>query len=223
MIAGTGKVDHNYATDTLRPQFGQATAADYLETIRPERRLQSDLQFDLFGEVLPGYGEGMDNKLFLGQHNRDKYIRYQEPMNLPGSYIGPINGTNVPPPQWQRVITDEDYNFTKMKFYQNLTKGAQLVMKMGPESTGILGYDRGYDYDYSSKALGRDRRSPFEPVINTNLTWQKVKPKTGIALNERDFCSDTFSYRQPRNNDAHQNQRGTKPQSRKRTLEHMLQ
>jgi hypothetical protein len=209
------------AVDTLRAQYGMESAGKVIPSIRDQ--LMSDIRFDLFDTVNPGHGEGSDNKLFLMQEGRDEKIIYSKPMFEPGSYIGPIAGVTVPPWQLQRVMPADkmkDYGESrqgKLKMIQN------TVMSYGKKSTNLLGDDVGYPFSHSACELKRNSRSPFEPVIRTDMNWEHVKDPVGYELNKKRFRLETDAQRYPRHLDSRTNGMGGPTLKKRRGLEVILQ
>jgi hypothetical protein len=209
------------AVDTLRAQYGMESAGKVIPSTRDQ--LMSDIRFDLFDTVNPGYGEGSDNKLFLMQEGRDEKIIYSKPMFEPGSYIGPIAGVTVPPWQLQRVMPADkmkDYGESrqgKLKMIQN------TVMSYGKKSTNLLGDDVGYPFSHSACELKRNSRSPFEPVIRTDMNWEHVKDPVGHELNKKRFRLETDAQRYPRHLDSRVNGMGGPVLKKRRGLEVILQ
>ena len=209
------------AVDTLRAQYGMESAGKVIPSTQDQ--LTSDIRFDLFDTVNPGYGEGSDNKLFLMQEGRDEKIIYSKPMFEPGSYIGPIAGVTVPPWQLQRVMPADkmkDYGESrqgKLKMIQN------TVMSYGKRSTNLLGDDVGYPFSHSACELKRNSRSPFEPVIRTDMNWEHVKDPVGHELNKKRFRLETDAQRYPRHLDSRVNGMGGPVLKKRRGLEVILQ
>lgn len=209
------------AVDTLRAQYGMESAGKVIPSTQDQ--LASDIRFDLFDTVNPGYGEGSDNKLFLMQEARDEKIIYSKPMFEPGSYIGPIAGVVVPPWQLQRVMPAD-----KMKDYGESRQGElkmiqNTVMSYGKKSTNLLGDDVGYPFSHSACELKRNSRSPFEPVIRTDMNWQHVKDPCGYELNRKKFRLETDAQRYPRHLDSRTNGMGGPVLKKRRGLEVILQ
>ena len=209
------------AVDTLRAQYGMESAGKVIPSTQDQ--LTSDIRFDLFDTVNPGYGEGSDNKLFLMQEARDEKIIYSKPMFTPGSYIGPIAGVTVPPWQLQRVMPAD-----KMKDYGESRQGQlkmiqNTVLSYGKKSTNLLGDDVGYPFSHSACELKRNSRSPFEPVIRTDMNWQHVKDPCGYELNKKKFRLETDAQRYPRHLDSRTNGMGGPVLKKRRGLEVILQ
>ena len=180
----------------LRQEFGMETAKNVIP--KAEDQLASDVRFDMFDHVLPGHGEGADNKLFVMEQNRDAKIIYDKPMFQPGSYIGPIAGLGVPPWQLQRVMPSDKVKSYGDEKRNSLNTISELVTTNGEKSTNLLGDDVGYPYAHSACELKRKRLSVLEPAIRTDMAWEHVKDPTGVELNKYKFRRTTDAMRYPR-------------------------
>ena len=208
-----------YETD-LRPEFAMAKASDVIPSTR--KQLESDIRFDMFDHVKPGFGEGMDNKLFLMQEARDKKIVYAPGMHEPGQWIGPTAGVDVPPWQWQRVIPSEQLQRYQQEHQFRMNAGDQLLLRNGPRSSNIMGDDIGYPMPYSASELKRNKYSPFEPVIRTDMHWQQVREPIGVKLNRKRMRLETDAQRYPRALDSSVAGQGGVHLSKRRALEVIL-
>ena len=176
----------------------------------------------MFDHVKPGFGEGMDNKLFLMQEARDKKIVYAPGMHEPGQWIGPTAGVDVPPWQWQRVIPTEQLYRYQQEQQARVYAGDQLLLNNGHRSSNILGDDIGYPMPYSASELKRNKFSPFEPVIRTDMHWQHVKEPIGMKLNRKRMRLETDAQRYPRALDSHVAGQGGMHLPKRRALEVIL-
>jgi hypothetical protein len=211
----------NTVVDSLRSEYEMADPKEIIAPVVTQK--ESDIEFDMFSVVRPGFGEGVHNKLFVMDQNRDDKIVFANPMTSPGAYIGPINGITVPPWQLQTVMPA-----SKVRQYNGETRGKRkleqrTVDSMGPSTTGVLGYDYGYHSNVSSSGLKRQKASPFEPVIMNDGYWEQVKPPTGIALNQNGFRRVTEAYRRPLDLRTFQQGMGGPLMSTRRSLEVILQ
>jgi hypothetical protein len=222
-IPGHGQVVQNhepYETD-LRPEYAMEKAANVIPSTR--KQLESDIRFDMFDHVKPGFGEGMDNRLFLMSEARDKKIVYAPGLHEPGQWIGPTAGVDVPPWQWQRVIPGEQLQKYHQEQQARMYAGDQLLLgNNGPRSSNILGDDIGYPMPYSACELKRNRYSPFEPIIRTDMHWQQVKEPTGVKLNRKRMRLETDAQRYPRALDSYVAGQGGAHLPKRRALEVVL-
>jgi hypothetical protein len=169
------------------------------DVISSERdQLQSDITFDMFSEVSPGFGHGSTNKLFLQQVNRDKKIVGMKPVTAPTQYLGPL-GT-ITPPAWQLqpVMDDHVINSYIEETNTKRERIAKLVEMNDVKSTNVLGDDVGYPFSTSSSGLKRGRTGVFRPIIENRIGWQHIKPPTGLRLNQVVFRRDFDTRRYPR-------------------------
>jgi hypothetical protein len=208
--------------DTLRPGYGMEKAENVIPN--EKEQLASDIRFDMFDTVNPGFGNGSDNKLFIMEQNRDKKIIYAEPTFKPGSYNGPIAGVTVPPWQLQRVMPTAKVQAYGRDRKNKLNTVTDVVLDYGrsSKSTNILGDDVGYPYSHSACELKRNRLSPFEPVIRTDMCWEHVKDPIGAELNKKRFRSEIDSQRYPRHLDSRSAGMGGQHLSKRRALEVIL-
>ena len=213
--------DRHTEQGNLRQEYGMEKAQKVIPTV--EDQMASDIRFDMFDTVNPGFGEGQDNKLFVMEQNRDAKIVYAKPMFQPGSYIGPIAGVDVPPWQLQRVMPKEKVQRYGEEKKNSLNTMVNVVMTNGAKSTNLLGDDVGYPYDHSACELKRKRLSPLEPVIRTDMNWEHVKDPIGVQLNKHKFRRYTDSQRYPRHLETQTAGIGGQHLSKRRGLEVILQ
>ena len=207
--------------NNLRVEFGEASARSVIPTV--EKQMESDIRFDMFDLVHPGFGEGADNKLFLMQERREEAIVHMELHFFPGDSIGQLNGFNVPPWQLQREMpVDEVRAYSDRKRKEVYDKAAVFRM-YDDASTNVLGDDVGYPYTHSAGELKRARYSPFEPVIRTDMDWQHVKNPTGVKLNKLGMRRTYDALREPRNLRCDISQAGGPRLEPRRSLEVILQ
>ena len=208
------------AQGNLRPRFGMMDAASVIPSAKDQ--IKSDLRFDMFDTVNPGFGEGADNKLYLMETNRDEKIIFSDPMFSPGSNIGPESGVGVSSWKLQRTMPTE-----KMAEYsRSVQTNTQLIASLvnsGVGSSNVLGDDVGYYSSYSSKGLKRKKMSPFEPVINNSMQFHNVKTPCGAELNQYKSRYETDSMRYPRHLSSFTNGRGGPTLGKRRSLEIILQ
>jgi len=210
--------DRSYGT--LRPRFGLAGPEDVIPSTIEQ--LQSDIRFDMFDTVAPGYGEGMDNKLFLLEKAREGEIDYASPMFSPGSYIGPVCGLTVPPWQWQRVIQPNLIQSYQQQVMTRLDQIQQVLRNNGEKTTNVVCDDVGFNQSVSASHLKRDKLSPFEPVIRTDIHWRNEKTPTGLQLNRKRFRVEHDALRMPRKIQATSYGTGGPTTTKRRALEVIL-
>lgn len=168
------------ATDTLRPQFKEAPGAAVVPS--PKEQVLSDIMFDSFSTVLPGWGLGMQNKMFLMEEERDEKIVNAEPMAEPRQDIGPIQGPDRMPPEWQSLMSRSNRKRLHEQDVREQLNASMLEQRLGTGSLNILGDDVGFLRSISDRGLPRDRESCFEPVVVNSMAWQPVKIPAGYQL-----------------------------------------
>ena len=91
------------------------------------------------------------------------------------------------------------------------------------KSTNLLGDDVGYPFSHSSCELKRNRNSPLEPIIRTDMNREHVKDPVGFELNKKSFRLETDAQRYPRHLNSHTNGMGGPLLKKRRGLEVILQ
>jgi hypothetical protein len=214
------KTDASMAT--LRPLFGMEKAGTVIPS--PEEQIKSDLRFDMFDTVSPGFGLGDDNVMFIMEQNRQKKIIHANAMSTPGSYIGPEAGVGVTTWKLQREIPAK-----KIQKYQNrLSTQVNSIVDLvrtpnRAESTNVLGDDIGLNREYSSKSLKRNRNSVLQPVISTEMEFTSSRIPTGFELSQYKMRRLTDSMRYPRHLQSNTNGMGGPTSNNRRSLSVILQ
>lgn len=186
----------DFSQATLRPRFGIAGVAEVIPPTREQ--LRSDLEFDLFSVVKPGYGEGSTNKLFLYEQARDDVLTYAGPFIGPGPYLGPLNTQHPMPWQWQTVKHESDINRFKGNSIARLNSMRSVVSKLGAGSMWTQGRDvPEHPVSISSKGLPRELESPYEPAIHHHDDWKPIIDPPGYVLNQRGFKRVFSAVRDP--------------------------
>jgi len=183
------------ATDTLRPLYGQADARDVIPTKREQ--ILSDIMFDSFSTVLPGWGLGMQNKMFLMEEEREEKLTMAEPLSEPRQDIGPVDGPDRMPPEWKSSISRVN---RKRMYRDNIHDdmlAAVVERRIGNGSTNVLGDDVGFLRAVSDRGLPRDRESVFEPIVMNSAPWQPVKMPAGYQLQAMEFRKTYDALRAP--------------------------
>lgn len=161
----------------IRDMYEEAQGEDLGST--DKERFASNLQFELFSYVPPGFGNGIDNKLFRMDVNRKRLIEWADPMDQHRQYDGPTCGVSPLPYQWQNAMSDENYS----KSVEMLAHAPQEVMKAkkGPIDSSLLGESF---YQPSSKGLPQTHPTFFQKAINvTDKFYNPVTP-CGMYLRE---------------------------------------
>jgi hypothetical protein len=211
----------NNAEGTMRPKFGMAAAANAIPSATDQ--ILSDLRFDMFDTVAPGFGNGSDNKIFLMETNRDAKIIYADPLSTPGSDIGPEAGVGVSSWKLQRQIPTEKV----AQYHQGLKAQVKLLEDLvrAPsrrETTNVLGDDVGFDRSLSSKGLKRNRSSIFAPIISNEMEFRRVKIPCGAELNGYQFRRVTDSLRYPSHLESRTEGMGGPTLNKRRSLDIIL-
>jgi hypothetical protein len=170
----------NYAgkgSQGLRDMFEEADGEDLGQT--DKERFASNLQFELFSYVPPGFGNGIDNKLFRMDVNRKRLIEWDDPMNQHRAYDGPTCGVTPLPYQWQNDMTDENYSDA----INMLASGPREVMKAkkGPIRSSLLGE---VFYQPSSKGLPQSHPTFLQKAINVTEKFHNPVTPCGAYLRE---------------------------------------
>lgn len=175
----------NARNDTLRPMFGMANPMDSIPSTRDQ--MKSDLIFEDFSIVPPGFGLGVTNKMFLMEEAREKQIIYREPLAEPRTYQGPSGLVQAEPLQWQNSITKRDRGVEVRENEREMARMMLAVQQVGSGSTNVLGNDLGFGRASSDKGLNRPPESVFEPVIRKPLVMERVRLLTGQQLEGREM------------------------------------
>jgi hypothetical protein len=191
---GSESIDHSQAT--LRPRFGLAGQEDVIPTGRDQ--LASDLRFDLFSVVQPGFGEGRNNKVYNEEKFRENYVLPTGGFYAPNSWLGPLNTQHPLPWQWQHIKSNTKIDHYNALVQSRKRKGFRATLAVGEGSTQVLGRDYPeLRSDVSSSGLQRDKRSMFEPSILTQDRMRPVIDPAGVALNQRGFRRNFEAWREP--------------------------
>jgi len=212
--------DHDESEATLRPRFG--IAGPDMVVPPTKEQLRSDLEFDLFSVVAPGFGEGVDNKLYLYEQGNEKYVRFRGPFFNPGQWLGPLNSYHPMPWQWSSVKSSVDVDEYKSRLQSKQLNAINVISKHGEGSANAFGRDvPEVPTPLSSSGLPRDARSPFEPVIHNKQPWTPEMEAAGVHLNRRGLKRSYSAWRDP---DTRERQRdnGGPVLRKKRALEVIL-
>ena len=177
------KASYASTTDSLRPQFPIAPAGSLI----PDERTQLETQVlhDTFGEVLPGSGLGVTNKLFVMNQLREKNIHFMEPMDLPRRDDGPSCLVVPAPLSLQNVITKDDRSRMQQSLVARDLLAVMTEERAGSGSLNILGNDYGQLSSLSAKTLKRNAESPLEPIHRLPESMTNIRTPTGYTLSFR--------------------------------------
>lgn len=158
--------------NTIRPDYGLAGAADVVP--EPKKQTISDVMFDMFGVVPPGFGNGATNKLFLQQQSWEKFVKYGGKMFGPNTFDGPTCGVKPMPPQWTRLKSDAfiEQNRKSFNSLHDMAINTAQRHSVTEQPAGALPIDYGLNSTLSSKKLPRSRASVLMPVISNRAAFQ---------------------------------------------------
>ena len=187
---------HDDGRATLRPYYGIAGPADVIPS--GKQQLKSDIQFDMFSVVQPGFGEGVDNRLFQQQEWWHNYYTNLGRKFAPQEWLGPINYAHPMPWQWQSIKNTSDVE----KFYaarrQEAKAALNLLKSMGEGSSSVLGKDTTeVPVSVSDSGLPRDAKCPLEPTYHNRMPFIPVALAPGAELQKRDWFRDFAPRRNP--------------------------
>lgn len=159
----------------------------------PERQMQSNVLFDMFNVVPPGFGLGSSNKLFVENEQRDEFIRYR------GTYTPRMdNGppTGIVPNPWQsqdaipKTLVEGAIRdlHARVKAMEDTVKKAMKTATVGTLPTDV-------NDKPSSMGLPR-RKSCLQPVHDNIQEWTPNVEPAGVFLNTRGFrhLHSAFNY-----------------------------
>ena len=178
------------AEATLRPQFPLDPLANQVVPTA-DKQIASDVLFDMFSVVQPGFGQGTDNKLVYENQSRENSVRFKDPMFLPRFEHGNADigaAQHIHPLPWQfqpngnasQIISHLHRLENKMSKMKRMIKTASV----GVDTKTLPGTMNTYS---SSKGLPRKNKNMLEPVINNRQPWQPVADPAGKDLKKRGF------------------------------------
>lgn len=187
---------HDNSTATLRSRYGVLGPKDVIPST--ERQLASDIQFDMFSFVQPGFGEGRDNKLFNYQNFTQDFVQDVGPDFYPRPDDGRLNYQHAMPWQWQSVQPVQSGVQMLVKETDLAPKIMQMARKYGEGAVPVLGYDKPeVSQSRSSQDLPRDRRSLYEPVIQNADPMHPILDPPGYVLQRRGMRRLFSPWREP--------------------------
>ena len=215
-----GNQDRDFSEATLRPRYGVAGPEQVIPSGREQ--LKSDIAFDVFSVVQPGFGEGAENKLFLYEQAHEKLIHFAPPFYGPGQWLGPLNTQRPMPWQWQNVKSKQHIDRYESREQRKMKLAVNQIHAHGEGSAAAFGRDvPELPVSRTSSGLPRDGRSPFEPVIHNFGSWTTTVDPPGHRLNRRGFKRLHSAWRDP---DVRETQRdnGGPHLNKRRSLEVIL-
>lgn len=181
-----GPQTQNNALATMRPLYPQPNGSEVVPSAR--KQLQSDIAFDMFSVVRPGFGLGADNKLFVQQDIWEKKIQGMNPHTFPrgngGANGGPEGGLKPSPWPLQNVMTKGQVGHLFDRVAKRTNSIANIARRTHTRTINALPDD----IVGSGSAKGLKRKpSPLEPIYNHHEPWLPYNEQAGIFLNRRGF------------------------------------
>jgi len=156
----------------------------------PEKQIQSDVLFDMFSVVQPGFGKGADNKLVYENEARENAVRFQEPLFTPrfehgGADIGIAQ--HVHPLRWQFQPNGVGAQIAAhvQSLEQRISNMNDLLIKATSVGRDVQTLPDVSNYTPSSQGLPRQQTNLLNPVIDNRARWNPVVEAPGYALNQR--------------------------------------
>ena len=206
-----------HTTDSLRQTFEQATPEQVIAVSK--QQLRSDIEFDMFSYVKPGFGNGPTNKLFNLQNARDAIVINDRSDMTPGQYLGPTDNIEPGPWQFQRVIPEKLW-MGALGLKNNRLKLARSAADAYKDigTSNLLGDDYGFGSKLSAKGLPRRGGCVLEPVIRNDMHWTNTSTPTGYELNRKRPRLGTDAQRYPEHLDSYTYAMGGPTTKRRRAL-----
>lgn len=200
---------------SLRPQFLLGGEDAVRKTGR--ERLEMDVQFDMFDFVPEGFGLGAHNKMFVQEQNRERLIRYAEPMYEPR----PVDGSELDREQFDPRLQPQIHGIEgwMTSTMNEMSALGQEVKKQNVRSVDTLADDN--NTQTSSKGLPGRKPSPFETVINTKSPFIPVVEPAGVNM-KRQLKSIFNTQRTPMKNVEYNPHNGTPTLATRRAMEIIL-
>ena len=177
---------------TLRPQFPEGTPNEIIPSIAKQQA--SDIAFDMFSVVRPGFGLGADNKLVLQQEAHKEKIQWMDNLYEPRAWGGPEAGIKPSPWQFHDVMTPAMISRPFANQRKHTRQGANLARSVGARTVRALPDD--VHHKPSSAGLKR-RVSPFETIYDNRHDWEPVFEPAGVFLNKRGLKKQYNPWRTP--------------------------
>jgi hypothetical protein len=192
--------------DVLRLEFTEADSKLVIPSTVDQ--IRSDIEFDMFSVVRPGFGLGADNKMFAFENIRDQEIIGKEPLFEPRAYDGPTGGVDTVPLCLQSVLPTAVFQKNERVNKLLQTQGLQTTLQTLKGSLNVLGDDYGQLSSVSDRGLNRPPESYLEPVIRIDSRWQRPKLEPGYLSSKRQFRKLYDGLRYPEHMRPHMNMDG---------------
>jgi len=169
-------VTYDHGRASLRPQFLLGGEDAVRRTAR--EKMEMDAQFDMFDFVPEGFGLGAHNKMFIQEQNRDRLIRYAEPLPTPR----PKDGSELTNDQFDARLMPVIHNIPEYiaSMMNEMSSKNERVKRQKVASVNTLADDN--NTHMSSKGLRGRKPSPFEPVIQTRSQWIPTHEPAGVDM-----------------------------------------
>lgn len=208
-------VTYDHGRASLRPQFLLGGEDAVRKTAR--EKMEMDAQFDMFDFVPEGFGLGSHNKMFIQEQNRDRLIRYAEPMFEPR----PKDGSELTNDQFDARLMPQMTNTQNYLIRQmnEMSEMGETVKRQKVSSMNTLADDN--NSIRSSKGLRGRNPSPFEPVIQTRSQWIPTIEPAGVNM-KRQLKSIFNTQRAPQRHVEYNPHNGMQTLDRRRAMEIIL-
>jgi hypothetical protein len=177
---GCGGRSKTGALTTIRPLMGIADPMGFVPSTR--NQIKSNLLFSEFHIVAPGFGLGVNNKMYLMNEMRQQKLIYHEPLAFPRSYQGPSGCVLAPPFEWQNEMSKPAVKSRESRQSVMAKLGEMAANSVGEGSLNLLGDDYGLLRTSSAKGLARPPDSVTEPVILKPTPMERGRLLTGMQL-----------------------------------------
>jgi hypothetical protein len=181
-------------TQDIRSYDKEAGPPDLDVLYNAENKLRSNIEFEQFSYVPPGFGNGVDNKLFRMDNNRKRKIEWNNPMYKPRAYDGPESGITPLPPQWKNTMDAKTYFNGVAQLAQ---EGINKKKSKTAEQFSVLSND--LMSTRSEKLLPNRSITPYLPVIFNNEHFKSTRIPCGSQLDTswRQFHRKEHTHRHP--------------------------
>ena len=206
----------DHGRPSLRPQFVQGGEEQVRKT--GAERMEMDVQFDMFDFVPEGHGLGATNKMYVQEKNRERMIRFAEPLAMPAKSDGAENGLH--PENDQRLNNEHEAGggavIREMRHnVEDAMNMVAAVSALGTKSADSLADDN--NRIMSSKGLRARKPSPFNFQIENHSPFLPVFEPAGCNM-KRKFRSIFDPMREPMHMKAYNPYNGIPTLSKRRAL-----
>jgi hypothetical protein len=175
---GKEKLSRNKEVQEMEGQGQKRPVYDSLPVESNVQKAFDNVNFDLFSHVVPGFGNGVDNKLFRMDVNRKRKIEWQDPMYLPRPFDGPEQGVAPFASQFKNVMGISDIN--EFIAYKDYREKKDTLYKSRNKIVSVLPGEP--FYQPSSKGLPTRRMSNYVKVIDNRTPLMSQDLPCGMYL-----------------------------------------